>query len=151
MIATHLIDRLEESIGEPMEYAREIARESPAGFWKFALMGPLLQHRGTVSTPLWHLARLGSLRVEDCGPCVQTVVNAAAAAGVPAERLREALAGGAELPPLERDAYFFGRGVAGGEPIDDPLRERLGAALGPQGLVDLTLAAASGSTASSWW
>lgn len=142
MIARRLIDRLQAETGEDMAYARDVADRSPGGFWKFALMGPLLRHQGEAPNRLWHLARLGAVQVEDCGPCVQTVVTAAREGGVPAETLRAALAGGAALLESERDAYEFGRGVAG-EPLDEEVRLRLERAVGERALADLTLAAAA--------
>ncbi len=143
MLTSRLIDRLEAYTGEEMDYARDIADASPSGFWKFLCSSPLLAHTGAVPAHLSHLARIGSLLVEDCGPCVRIALNLARRDDVPAELLRAAIAGGENLPPTERDAYRFGRGVAAGEPIDDALRERLRAVVGDRGIADLTLAAAA--------
>jgi AhpD family alkylhydroperoxidase len=143
MIVRSILDDFEAKSGEDMSYAREIARETPAGFWKLALHGPLVRHCGTTPAALVALAKLGAVHAEDCGPCVQIGVKEALRAGVEPALLRQALAGGEALPPLERDAYFFGRGVAGADPLDDELRGRLEAAVGRRGLVDLTLGAAA--------
>jgi hypothetical protein len=142
MIANRMIDRYEAWTGEDLSYAREMSRVAPAAFWKLFL-SPMMHHRGDVPKDLLHLAKLGAVQVEDCGPCVQTGVNLMKQDGVPTELIRAALDGGAELPQLQCDAYFFGRGVAGDGFIDDELRERLIEAVGKRGLIELTLAAAS--------
>lgn len=99
-------------------------------------------HRGKAPLRLWHLARLGAVQVEDCGACVQTVVTMALKDGVQAETVRAALASGAQLTERERDAYQFGRGVAG-EALDEEVRLRLECEVGESALADLTLAAAA--------
>ena len=143
MLTQRLIDHVEKDLGEDLSYLREIAHESPTGFWKLALQAPLLRHRGTVPATLLHLAGLGAVQVEDCGPCVQTAVNEARRRGVPATLLQAALAGGADLPPLERDAYNFGRMIAGEEMLDPELPQRLEAEVGRRGMVELSLPVAA--------
>jgi hypothetical protein len=142
-LASRMIDRSEAELGEDLTYARQIARVSPAGFWKLALQLLLIRHQGTTSDHLVHLARLGAVQVEDCGPCVQTAVNLLRQTVISPTLIRAALDEGAGLPQLELDAYYFGRAVAGEGVIDDELRKRLEEAIGERGIVDLTIAAAA--------
>lgn len=144
MIASRIIDALERRTGEDMTYGREIAREVPFGFWKFLLGGPLLQHQGSAPAELVHLARIGALGVEDCGPCLQMQVTEARKYGVDPGTLHSALAGGDGLSPPQKGALALGKVVADVRaPGPDPLTEPLQEAIGRAGVVDLTLAAAA--------
>jgi alkylhydroperoxidase/carboxymuconolactone decarboxylase family protein YurZ len=141
-IAEQLISRSEKAAGESLDYLRVVAQHSPAGFWKFGLLTPLLSHRGSLPAETWHLCRLGATQAEDCGPCLKTVVAYARADGIAPELIRAAVAGGAELADEHCDAYLFGRLVASGEPMEAALRDRIESRFGTDGLVDLSLAAA---------
>ena len=108
------ISRQEKRLGASLEYLRSLADASTAAFVKMAAFAPLAGHR--VETPLavWHLARLAATRVQDCGTCLQIVVNQARADGVAASTLRAALDGDeSRLDDAERLALRFGRAVAG--------------------------------------
>ena len=108
------IARQEATLGAPLDYLRTVADSSTAAFVKFAAFGPLAGHRTVTPPTIWHLARLAATRVQDCGTCVQIVVNQARADGVAASILQLALAGDeARLDDAERLALRFGRAVAG--------------------------------------
>lgn len=143
VLTSRWIDRLEVRTGENLTYARQIAKHSPMAFWKLALTAASIRHIGAVPTKIHHLARLGALTVEDCGPCVQTQAREALQHGVPRELLRAALTDRSQLSGQARDAFEFGRAVAGRHLLDDDLRRRIADAFGEQGLVDLTVAAAT--------
>ena len=89
-------------------------------------------------------ARLAATRVQDCGTCVQTVVNQARADGVPAATLRAALDGRADaLGEAERLAFHYGEAVAARA---DDAREHVEAVrqrLGDAALAELALAVAT--------
>lgn len=144
MLAIPWINRMEKQTGEDLSYARDIAQASPRGFWKLALMKPVVSHQGTAPPTLHHLARLGSLMAEDCGGCLQTQVNEARAAGLSRDLLHRVVGdGGDSLAAVESAAYQFGRGVALNTGVPQSVRQSILEECGPQGLVDLTIAAAS--------
>ncbi|HEX9951180.1 MAG TPA: hypothetical protein VGB53_05380 [Rubricoccaceae bacterium] len=142
-LTDRLIDRQERALGADLSYLRSLADASTAAFAKFALAVPVMQHRDVIPTSPWHLARLGATRAQDCGTCLQIVVNAALAGGVPAETLRHALGDASGLGDTERLALDYGEAVASkaGARADtiDAVRVRFGEA----GLVELALAVAT--------
>ena len=115
-LADAVISHQEKRLGAPLDYLRTIADTSASAFVKMAAFAPLAQHRVETPPAVWHLARLAATVGQDCGTCVQIVVNQARADGVAAATLRAALDG--DTPHLddgERLALRFGRAVAGGE------------------------------------
>lgn len=91
-----------------------------------------------------HLARLGSARAEDCGPCVEIVRGFALADRMDPQRLQNALMG---RPDSDGDAlaYGFGEAIANGDVVRAAeLGEQVEAAHGRAVRTELTLAAASG-------
>ncbi len=141
-IENKIIEWFERRLGQDMDYFRDLLGSSRLAFWKFGLFNRIADHGRHTPAELRHLARLGAMHGEDCGPCTQIVVTLARRDGVARELLSAALAGGQALPPLERDAYRFGRAVSAGEAGIEELRDRLEAALGRAGLVELAYAVA---------
>ena len=148
-----LIARQEAALGAPLGYLRTIAGASTAAFVKFGAFAPLAGHRVATPAPVWHLARLGATMAQDCGTCVQIVVNQARADGVPAATLRAALDDDpAGLDDAERLALRFGRIVAapaGSASADDEGARQVGgdveAWFGETVRVELALAVATAS------
>lgn len=111
-----LIARQEAAVGAPLGYLRTVADASTAALAKLAAFGPLAGHRKATPAVVWHLARLAATQVQDCGTCVQIVVNQARADGVAALILQGVLAGDeSRLDDAERLALRFGRAVASGD------------------------------------
>jgi len=103
----------ERQVGLPLPYLHTLADASPSAFTKWMLAMPVANHRKAAPRDAWHLARLAATQAQDCGTCVQVVVNAARRDGVPAETLRAALDGREEaLTDMDRLAFGFGRAVA---------------------------------------
>lgn len=91
-----------------------------------------------------HMARLGSTRAEDCGPCVEIVRNFALADRMAPERLQNALMG---QPDNQVDAlaYDFGAAIASGDVVQAAeVGEQIEAQYSRPVRTELTLAAASG-------
>ncbi len=111
-----VIARQEAQLGAPLDYLRSLADASTVAFLKFGAFAPLAGHRAQAPAAVWHLARLAATRAQDCGTCVQIVVNQAKADGVAASVLQAALDG--DEPRLgddERLALRFGQAVASGD------------------------------------
>ena len=142
-----VISKQEAELGASLDYLRDIAGTSSSAFLKFGLFAPLAQHRKALSPEVWHLARLGATQVQDCGTCVQIVVNAARADGVAPDVLRTALSGGTPggdaLEPDRQLALDYGRAVAqNGDDVQAAV-EAARARFGDDGLVELALAVAT--------
>lgn len=107
------IARQEAALGAPLDYLRTIADVSTPAFLKFGAFAPLAGHRRAAPADVWHLARLAATRVQDCGTCVQIVVNQALADGVAPSVLRAALDDDLDaLDDGQRLAFRFGHAVA---------------------------------------
>ena len=116
----------EHALGVQLDYLRSLADVSSGLFTKFSLTIPAATHRKHAPLDAWHLARIGATRVQDCGTCMQYVVNAALQAGASSEALRAALADdAASLSATEHLALRFGEAVAARAPKAEDLRERL--------------------------
>jgi alkylhydroperoxidase family enzyme len=91
----------------------------------------------------FHVARLVAVRIQDCGPCVQTVVNIAKEDGVDPAILKAALAGDFDaLPESLRDVARFAEAVTGATGEENTYRDRLRAVFGEEAMVELALAIA---------
>ena len=139
------LDALEQTLGESVDYMRHVVRVSLRAFLKFALFTPLAAHGRKLPVDLYHTACFVATRHEDCGTCVQITVNMARHDGVPDHMLRTLIAGHPEeLPDEARDVYLFADAVVN---VDEekaaPLRERLRACLGEEGLIELSFAIAA--------
>lgn len=133
----------ERRFGVDLDYLRDIARLSPAGFWKLALFLPLATHRAAVAAPLQAWAVLGATRAEDCGACVQIAIGHAKRAGIPPARITAALEQGeSALPELEGLCLRFGRMVATNDPGLETVRQTLVGRLGEAAVLDLAVGAA---------
>ncbi|HVN64627.1 MAG TPA: hypothetical protein VMT58_08305 [Candidatus Binataceae bacterium] len=134
---------MENKLGQPLDYLRDIATASPAAFYEFLMFMPFAGHRKAAPTDGYFLASIGALQHEDCGPCLQIVVDQAIAAGVPESSISAALAGGSTLAPDRKLFLDFGRAVAANAPEAEELRMRLAEQLPAGAMVDLAIVVAA--------
>src|SRR5688572_28451002 len=128
----------EKKLGEPMEQMRHMCEAAPDAFWQFVKFAKASAHRSKLPAAAIHVARLVAVRHQDCGPCVQTVVNLAKEDGVEAGILKAALSRKAdELPESLRDVYRFAEAVATNSGQEQAYRERLLAVFGAEAMVEL--------------
>jgi hypothetical protein len=138
-----IIGRQEKKLGVSLEYLREISEGSPGAFLKFGLFAPLANHRRKLPKEAWHLARLAATQAEDCGTCVQIVVNLAKADGVAPGLIQTALAGALDELPLDLALVMqFSECIARGEDREH-LRNRLVAIYGEAAFHEVALAIAT--------
>lgn len=138
-IATKLIKNAEAKTGEPGTFMEDVLEADMAAFWKFGMFTPMSTHRKTVPSEAWHLARLGAMQVQDCGPCVQTTINYAVADRVAPHLLQAGLDGGHDLAGDHLLAYRFGKAVAENSYELTDLLEEVEATFGKAGQVELAL------------
>jgi alkylhydroperoxidase family enzyme len=136
--------REERRLGSSLDYLRHIARVSLPAFLKFGAFTPLARHRRVLPAEPYHVARLVSTQLEDCGTCVQIEVNLARQSGVAPELIQAVLNQAPELLPSSlEDVYRFAEAVVTHTGDEGETRERLRHQLGEEGLVELALAIAA--------
>lgn len=134
----------EKRLGVSMDYLRHMYEHAPDAFHKFTKMMPAAQHREKLPPAPYHVARLVATRHEDCGTCLQIVVNLAKEDGVEPAVLQTALAGKVdELPESLQDVYRFAESVVLADGEEGPYRERVRKVFGEEALVELALAVAT--------
>lgn len=138
-IAEKLIKNAEAKTGEPGTFMEDVLAADMTAFWKFGMFTPMSTHRKTVAPTQWHLARLGAMQVQDCGPCVQTTINYALADHVAPQLLQAGLNGGHDLVGENSLAYRFGKAVAENSYEVTELLEDVEATFGKAGQVELAL------------
>jgi alkylhydroperoxidase family enzyme len=130
--------------GKAEPYLDDLDRAAGFATEKFQHAMLLSGHRYHAPAPLLHMARLGSTRVEDCGPCVEIVRQFALADGLDPDRIQNALMG---RPDCDEDAlaYDFGMAVSSGDvAAAAELGDRIEALYGRKVRTELALGAASG-------
>ncbi len=145
MIGAGLLARAaERSLGEDASYLRDLGDVSARALAGVLRLSRLAGFRRHASDELVHLARIGAVTGEDCGPCARIAFRVAKRAGVAEAPLRAALAGGAALDGDGAAAYWFGRAVATGDAAAaDELGDAIEARHGRRVRTELALAAAT--------
>jgi alkylhydroperoxidase family enzyme len=116
---------------------------APNAFHQFARMAALAEYRDKLPAGPFHVARLVATRDEDCGTCVQIVVNQAKQDGVEPELILTVLEQRPDdLPESLRDVYRFAEAVVTASGAEGQYRERLRQVFGEEGLVELAMAIA---------
>jgi hypothetical protein len=137
------LDRQEKRLGESLDWMRHILRRSLTAFRKVVRFMPMADHRAGAPKDVWHVARIAAIRQEDCGPCLQIIVNEALHDGVPPPIVRAALSNdAAALGPRLDLARRFAVAVAAHADEAEDLRAQMTVEVGDDALVDLALAIA---------
>ena len=137
------INRFEREWNYDAGYMHDMIEASPRAAWLFSRVVALGQFRRDLPIEAWCAAGLTAVRHEDCGPCVQIVVNLAKKDGVAPEVLQSALAAGPDALPQDlADAYRFAEAVVTRSGDEDLFRERIRQRHGEAGLVEMALAVA---------
>ncbi|WP_427968098.1 hypothetical protein [Altererythrobacter sp.] len=138
------VESMRRLVGDGEPYFNDLSEAGGFAVEKFQHGMVLSGHYYHAPGHMIHMARLGSARSEDCGPCVEIVRGIALADRMDADRLQNALLG---KPDSEEDAlaYGFGEAIASGDIARAAdLGEQVEAKYGRKVRTELTLAAASG-------
>lgn len=139
-----ILQALERRLGVSVDYLRHVARTSHIALLKILAFAPLAAHRGGTAPRLLLAARFLAVQREDCGTCLQIVIQQGQQDGVDRGSLQALLVGDdARLDPEMRLAVEFTRSVLGDTPEQERWRDALRSRLGERALVDLSLAIAS--------
>jgi hypothetical protein len=138
------LDAEERKLGESVDYIRHVVDVSPAAFLRFCSILPFANSRKVLPKDAWFVAQIVAAQDEDCGTCVQIVVNLARQNGVEPALLRAVLAGNChEMPPEMADVFQFTKAIVTATGDEGPLRETLRERYGERGLIELSYAIAS--------
>lgn len=144
-LAARALRRMGARYDYDVAYLLFLLDASPKGFFKFAKLFDLARHREVAPTAAVHAAKLVGALVEDCGPCVQLVVNMAVEAKVPATDIAAVLRRDANAMSAEAALGFrFAEAVAYKLASEEEAREAVRAAWGDRGVIDLALALMTG-------
>lgn len=142
-IVKRKIRSAEKKLGESMDWMRHMYDTAPDAFWQFEKVARASRFHEKLPAAPFHVARLVAVRHQDCGPCVQTIVNIAKEDGVEVATLRAALEGKVDdLPESLRDVYRFAEAVATASGAEEEYRERLLKVFGAEAMVELAMAVA---------
>ena len=134
----------EKLTGESADYIRDLHRAAPGGFWRFALFTPMANYRRALPKEAYAVAKIAAAHWEDCGPCLQTTVNLATAAGVHPQIIRAAVTGDTNgMDERTATAFLFARAVCAHDCASEELRPKLIEWWGEAGVAELSLAICS--------
>jgi len=138
------LGRVEAELGESVDYLRHVVDVSVPAFLKFTKILPFAAYRKRLPADAANVARIVASRDEDCGTCVQIAINVAKSEGVPDEVLQAVIERAPDrLDDGLADVYAFGEAVVGQTGEEGPIRERLTARYGEEGVIELAYALAS--------
>ncbi len=140
-ILERIFFKQEAVTGESADFIRDLHRATPGGFWRFVLFMPMANFRRALPADAYAVAKIAASHSEDCGPCLQTTVNLATAAGVHAQTIRAAVLG--EVTAMDErtgTAFAFARAICAHDIVSEELRPRLVEWWGEAGVAELSLA-----------
>lgn len=138
------LKKSEEMTGESADWMREIFAHSSAAAFKFAFFLPMARHRAAVPVSAYNVARIVAIKVEDCGPCTQTVVNQALGEKVDPTIIAAAIGNRPEeLPADEALAFRFAEAIVHKSHDLGALNAQIVQRWGKQGLIDLAFGISS--------
>lgn len=142
--ANALIAGMQRFVGEDMSYMRDLADASGQLLRAFLRFTRFSGYRRHAPQTLIHLARLGAVLVEDCGPCARISFRMARRDGVDADLLRAGLAGGEALTGDNALAFRFGQAISAGDSATaDETGDAIEATHGRKVRTELAVAAAT--------
>lgn len=138
------LDRLEADLGASMDYLRHMARVAMPALFRFSGFRRVAEYRRKLPLEAIHVARIATMRGEDCSGCLQIAVNEARRAGLSRDLVRAVLDDRLDLLDTAlADVARFAEAVTTRSEDDAELRERLRARYGEEAFVELSLAIAT--------
>lgn len=120
-------------------YMEALFDASPAAFFKFLKLSSAAQHREAAPIDAYYAAKIAGARFEDCGPCIQLVVNMAEEAGMPKHQIEAVLLRRYdEMNPDTALGFRFAEAVIARAGALDEVQDAIRYAWGEKGLIDLT-------------
>ena len=124
-------------------YIREMLEVCPEGFQTFENFMPMGQYQKVVPKDILMIAKVASMKTEDCGACVQLNIRMAIEAGVSPISVKAIINDGEGLEGEEKDMYLFATAMATNSSVSDDLVAKIESRYSREGMVELGLAIAS--------
>lgn len=120
-------------------YLMKLLEDSPGAFEAFSGAEGMSAYRRALPIDAHYVARVATMRVEDCGPCTELNLKMAVEAGVDRELLETLLHTPEELPDDLRDVWAHARAVVGAGDLDPVRAGRLRQRYGDEGFAELAV------------
>ncbi len=121
-------------------YLEQILDTAPEAYERFTVLTELARHRQAAPPEAFYAAKLLGALEEDCGPCVQLVVDMAGEAGIAPEQIAAVATREPEaMTPDTLLGFWFAESLLGRSPEVDTAREAVRSRWGTAGVIDLTL------------
>ncbi len=131
------LDAFASAYGYDTSYLHATLDGSRAVYERFVAAQGLSSVRQALPRDAHFIARVATMRGEDCGPCTRLNLKMALEAGVPRELLETALARPEALPGALADVWAHALATVERAPFDGERAARLRAAYGDAGVVEL--------------
>jgi hypothetical protein len=139
---TALLGVVDKMSPDESAYLHEIANAPGHPFEKFTNFMPVTMHRWASPADLFHMARIGAIMIEDCGPCAHTAARGALDDGVGRDLVNLALSA---RPPSGNltIAFDFGQAIASHSESAADLGDEIEARFGRPVRLELSMTAAT--------
>ena len=128
-------------MSDNMAYMRMLSDAAPIALEKFLKATALARHRETVPPEASLVAGLVGVIAEDCGSCVQILVDMARDGGVQDPVIEAVLVSDtSKMTDDARLAFLFASAIVARDTAADAIRETVRQRWGDKGIVDLTMA-----------
>ena len=128
-------------MSDDLAYMHMLSEVAPTALEKFLQATALAGHREAVPSEAGLVAGLVGVMAEDCGPCVQILVNMAREGGVDDEVVEGVLTSDtSKMTDDTRLAFHFASAIAVRSSGADEIREAVRQRWGDKGVIDLTMA-----------
>lgn len=146
-LALWLVARTERDFRVSLDYLRDLYRISPRAFWKMGRARAFGMHRERAPEKAVLAAHLAAALHDDCGSCVQIVVNMGLKHGISPVDIKAMMAGRLDglAAPLSL-GFRFGNAIVTNSAALETIRHEVLAAWGEKGMVDLACAVAFART-----
>ena len=124
-----------------ISYMLQMLKVSPAAFHHLGALAKLAAHREKAPVNAFYAAKIVGAVTEDCGPCVQLVVDMAREAGMPPASIEAVLK--RDLAAMDVDTvigFRFAAALVRRVPEEDDAREAVRQQWGEAGVIELPLA-----------
>ena len=123
-----------------VSYLEQILETAPEAYEGFMALTELARQRQAVPPQAFYAAKLLGALEEDCGPCIQLVVDMAREAGIAPAQIASVVTRDPEaMTPDTLLGFWFAESLLGRSPEADSAREAVRSRWGTAGVIDLTL------------
>ena len=120
-------------------YLQKLLKDAPEAYGVLYDARGISSHRKSLPLEAHYVARVATMRVEDCGPCTELNLRMAIEEGVDRKLLETVLHRPEELPQQLRDIYEHAQASVTGEDLSYERADRIKKAYGSEGFAELAV------------